>query len=708
MIKKLLILITGIVALLLMCSTYDFYNMRYVMKVDSFQDQIAYVEQKMAVPIWIEFTNDDDVYPFMQELIGYAKKNDITIMVATPDNNNTKELLRFSIYTENDKSIQSLYIETDETIAFDEERDSLYYASDPTDTNSAGRIISLDQKYFTLNSRSYAIGTFMSGYDTVLHNKCGEFYFYVDSVNIVKTDLDKIVDNGTFYGEIHLENQFEVTHSADSADINEGYDSNIFPIIISLIFIYILLLIIDVSRKRKELMIMRMQGISVLYILKKQFFLFFLLSLLCFTLVLFAIYLFLSLGKGSITNEMLETILCYPVLLIFCFILLSIPLYFYIKTTTSVQNLKLKNGMDKLLYLNLSMKVLIIVVLLPIFVTNGASALQALENNSEIREHEDILRSLISYNPSMLKFENENDLFTYFMNHDGKYVDFQSYYFSQESYLRSVTDNEDEISSSIIDFPFIYANANYLQDTIIKDIDGNVVDVKAFTEDTLLIPEKYENENLKRICYSTECKKIIIDNPGIFINYDRNSFNDVPTLKNPVIHVITHLGDETSSDLMFLPVSENTDIEAYVKEIQGKYKEKIQFSANEQYLDVFLERNNIEIREFVFVTCVYLVLFAGLLYQYVYICIQETMKEMAILYMLGKNRWYRYKNLLFASVMPYMIPLITGIVLQHLEITSVISIVLCLVFLELLMESIALLIWERKNIANILKGEKYL
>lgn len=708
MIKKLLIVITGALAMLLMYTAYDFYNMRYVMRIDSFQDQIGYVEQTKSIPFWVAFSDEKDVRPFMNALIQYAKDHKTTVMLNTSENNNSKDELKFSLFTENNASIESIFIDTVSPISFDEESASLYYASDPHNVGSSGQIVSLDDKYFRINSRTYVIGTFMNGYEYIRRNAQGTFFIYADDVEQADQDMKEIVKNHEFSGSIKIENFFASIHPADSKVINEGFNKDIIPIIVALISIYLLLLCVDITRHRKEILIRRMHGVSVFYILKKKYIGFYLLSWVIFCVVLACTYLYLSWGKGAVAQDLLQSCFLYAGCMLLCFMVLLIPLYYYIKITTGVQNLKGNAGTDRLLFLNLGLKIAIIIVLLPVFFTSGSKVMQAIENNREINKHEVVLKNIISYNTAKLTYEEEKELFSYYMQNDGRYMDVITYYHSTEEVLRTVTDDENEIEACKVEFPFMYANANYLQEHTIKDIHGEVIDLKKIDEDTLLVPKRYEKEDLKKACPTRECKTILIEDTGVFLNYNMNNFNQMPTIKNPVIHLVTRLSDETDSDKMYLLLSEEKNIDTYKKELEDTYKVTIHLDSNAESIDIFYERNAIEIRGFLFLLCVYLLLFAGLIYQYVYICLQEMIKEIAISYMLGKSRWQRYQHVLLASILPYSVPLLIGIFYQHLDMISSITILSCFVLFEVVVEAIAFLLWERKNAANALKGESHL
>ena len=352
------------------------------------------------------------------------------------------------------------------------------------------------------------------------------------------------------------------------------------------------------------------------------------------------------------------------------------------------------------------LKVLVIGLILPHFITMSSDIIKSINNYYSIHNNWDLINNLAYFDTEFDSSETSDYIFNYYLENGGLYVDFDFYTSRQRDYLRSVTPEEywNQQEESVIDYPMIYANANYLEDHMIKDISGDIIDLKSFNKDVLLVPQKYKNKDLNKAMYSQEREIVYIQDSGSYVNL---KLSEPLNLTNPVIHLVTQKTSEVMlQHYLFLPI-QNKSISDYRSEI----KNMNQVDANIKKYNVassHLKDSETQIKETLLIFVVYIVFMVTLIYQSVYLYIYENQLRISLAYMNGYSQMERYRELSLYIPLTYFFILLLGIFIFHIAIIPLVLFCLLSLFIEILTHYIMIRRFESKNIAAILKGESEL
>lgn len=701
MIRKMLVFISCVIACMLVYFAYDAYDQKNVITLGTYQDYIQEITGQKMLPTLFEFSNKEMIDESLQSLMNLAKTHDATLVSVTSKTNGLRETYTYGIYSSNEGILSHIKYDGQEAIDFENMDTPQYISTDQSDQNRIGTILSLSNRYF--KNKVYNLATFITAKDTFAENQNGMIYIYADDTDAFLADLAATIHDREHFPQSISYTNIDGYTSAQLDKIQAITTEHILPLLISCATIFTILLIVYITKMKKEIMIQRMNGISVASFIHLKLGKLCIIICCAFTLSTVGSFFLFSHKIDSLTIDLWYQIILYPFYFIALLFLVLLLLYIYINKTSNLKFLRISSGTHYAVQINLSMKIMLIVLLFPTLLTTGLSAISSIGDYNALSNHKNEILDIIRMDKMNITYSNKQKLFEYYQNNDGRYVDFDNYANNQYSELIKYVP-EEHVEEEIISYPMIYANANYLSAYTIKDMDGQILDINTIKEDTLLIPPDYKDEDLRKACYSSECNRIYIQNPGRFVNYKLE--NQVYTLQNPVIHVVTKLSDDANIFHMYLPILQDKSISTYDKEIKELVSGTVTLRENGVYIEYILSDIKESIYDFLSILGLYLIIFTAFIYQYVYLNLSEKLPELSIQYMLGESRLMRYKEILYISIIGYFIPCSIAIVIQKLPIVPVIFSTLFFIIIEFLMEYSMLMKAEKKNVASVLKGER--
>ena len=273
-------------------------------------------------------------------------------------------------------------------------------------------------------------------------------------------------------------------------------------------------------------------------------------------------------------------------------------------------------------------------------------------------------------------------------------------------YLRESVEEENwhQIEDSILRYPMIYANANYLENKKLYDDSGRELNLKSYDEDVLLVPRRYASENLSNAMYSKELKIIYIKDNGVFYNTKPDSQY---YLINPVIHLVTKKSEEVNVDHLYLPITHKS-IAEYQKEIKETIGEDSDIRDNKEFIQGTIATMKENLYKDSMVMFMYMSILLIIIYQSVYLYIHENSKNLALGYMFGYSKTERYIELLIYIPLTYVIFTLVGVIILKLGIKDLIIFMIMSSFIEGFIYYVLINRFENRNISNILKGENEL
>lgn len=504
---------------------------------------------------------------------------------------------------------------------------------------------------------------------------------------------------------ISFQNVTEGYSPAQIKVVNNEKMEKLFMMFILSITLIVLLLMIDILKMKRTIMIKRLNGLSILKIIKSEY-LFFFISEMIFFIVALIGSMYLMTGKINVYNANYYD-LVKPFLMIFIIflILFFVVIYVFVYFTTHLKYLKAKYQIKNIVQMNVILKVVVICLLVTPLTSLIADIKEDMTSYKVFVDNQEMIENMAYIDGNLSSVSKTYEVFDYLNQNDGIYVDFQTYAYNTSQYLKEVlSDVDDEdIAEMAIDYPFIFANANYLDKHHIQDENGHVLDLHQYKEDIVLVPKQYKNEDIKKIMFGRDLEIIYIQNTDEYLNY---SLQSPYYLSNPVIRLITHKTDDVQITNMNLDISYKS-VEDYQKEFFQLTGDSVNIIKQSSLIYYLIRNVKNNLQDTAFTLVIYIIFMMIFIYQTTYLYLNENQKSLSLMYMYGLSFKERYQELFIYTFMTYGILLLIGLCFLHLDFGSLLLFVLISLLFELLVQLSMIKVFENKNIVNILKGEVY-
>ncbi|NLA32474.1 MAG: hypothetical protein GX864_00785, partial [Mollicutes bacterium] len=257
-----------------------------------------------------------------------------------------------------------------------------------------------------------------------------------------------------------------------------------------------------------------------------------------------------------------------PLLIIFgmyfiIWTLANLMSYFILKQVGRAINLKQTSALGLINPISLLIKIVLIVLMIIPFITLFTSASLTIEENFILRKNKENMINNLAINSidtgsGDYDLEEYLDITVNFLKDlNVVYHDFSSNYLAKE--------HMEEIPEGMVpELPYIVANCNYLNNYNIKNLKGNVIDLKLLKNNTLLVPELYKDSQFGEVYCHGPCENIIYIQNGINFYSNYPLVHDIEFLRqhNPVILFKDQIEIDNnirwSEGFLFIPDSKDT------------------------------------------------------------------------------------------------------------------------------------------------------
>lgn len=648
----------------------------------------------------------------MKGLLHLAKENNLEVMVTLEH----KDILGRSvkstyIYSDKFKLNNVAYLEKEIDINFSDEKQKGYISSDPLDDKKTGGIRFLSSKY--TRGKEYPVLRFLPMHSFDENNEASVNFFaptiVYDKEEVTKNNLiKKIQEVYPFLNpmEIYESEQFSEDMEMETASLTDYLPS-------IMLLIILLTATSHVNGSIKEISIRKLQGNS-----SKIIFMRIMKSYIRFIVLYYIIgtvfsYFILGGDFSSISLNIIRPVIGNMgnfMLILIIFMMLTYGYIYYIGNFVA---LKRSKSRMTTVYMNLLLKmILIILILAPLAqeMQSGADALVRVYHYT--KSSEDYEGKYMVNLATSLDFyvDPEDDrqsdfqklLFNEFiLNNEGFYADFSSAYWPPQAV-------EGFLAGGLMaPYPSISADYNFLRKYKIRDEEGKEIDLSRIKENTVFIPMNLKD--VKDQIYNQTYNQITHSVPNVmYVSFDKPFLNpDVGSsslfIEDPVVNYMVEYVRGVHVTYTSALYSSQTKLQNILD--QSAFKDFYQVEAYEPIYAFYLNGYWETFMESTFFLLMFSLIPLIFLYQSLSFHLSETKKEIALKYSMGSSFIKRYREILLLHLLPYGVLIFA--VITSLKIPKAIGVqmILYYIVLDLMFMMIILRKFERKSVAEILKGE---
>lgn len=699
--KKIIYIFTAIIAILLFYYFYEITNNQIFFKTDQYE---SYADDILLNYLLI--SSKDDKSSILSEVLNMAKEEKSTIVYCTTGmNNQNKTAKQFYIYAPS-KLKTPLYLkDKNKVIDFSKDDYDKYYTSYYEDKDAYNYLTAFDDSYFNSSDSVLYFYPFCQSFDNINDISYMAIYVYSNNIDLFVEKLKKACQQNNIMLEIE-NNTAEFHQADDELYVEDNLNKLFYAFIISLVA-YIVAYCVLLTKDNKKICIYMLNGYNKVIVALKLYLPLLIKVLFVFLMTLMICVLVFTNINESIYYQFYQRLVYYSGIFIIFIPMALICMIIYIHFSSSYLNLKNNRYLNKVLYTNYVIKIIIGTILLQPFVTTVNASLPLINDYRLITKYQEVVTNNQSLAGDFYSFDRK--LVDHFME-IGYFFDFETYrVYSDQNNQFLYDHNGDFQIDKYMKHPYIMANKNYLNvfDYSIKDVSGKIVDINALEDDTLLVPKKYQNDNLKPyyIGISEEPKIIYVEDTGSY--FDFHLIMEESSLKDPIIRIYNSFDmDYITNSNLLLPVNEQYDDEYYQDLIHDYHLDgSVSFYKTESYYRYYLQVLKERIIDMTGLICLYTFVFGLFLYQSTYTYFIKNAKKIAIEYLLGINRFKRIQELLMQNVCIYLSISIISLLLVKNSVASTLEFVLFFIIVELLMQFILFRYNEKYNLIGSLKGE---
>lgn len=656
--------------------------------------------------------NDLSENDAMKRLLRLAKENKLEVMVTLEH----KDILGRSvkstyIYSDEFRLNNVAYLEKEIDINFSDDKQKGYISSDPLDDKKNGGIRFLSSKY--TRGKEYPVLRFLPMHSFEENNEASVNFFaptiVYDKEEVTKNDLiEKIQEEYPFLNPMEI---YESEQFLEDMDVETASLTDYLPSIMLLIIL--LTATSHVNGSIKEISIRKLQGNS-----SKIIFMRIMTSYIRFIVLYYIIgtvfsYFILGGDFSSISLNIIRPVIGNMGNFILILIIFMMLTYGYIYYIGNFVALKRSKSRMTTVYMNLLLKmILIILILAPLAqeIQSGADALQRVYHYTKASEDYEG-KSMVNLATSLDFYVDPEDdrqsdfqklLFNEFiLNNEGFYADFSSAYWPPQAV-------EGFLAGGLeAPYPSVSADYNFLRKYKIRDEEGKEIDLSSIKENTVFIPMNLKD--VKHQIYNQTYNQITHSVPNVmYVSFDKPFLHpDVGSdnlfVEDPVVNYIVEYVRGVNVTYTNALYSSQTKLRNILD--QSAFKDFFQVEAYEPIYEFYLNGYWETFMESIFFLLMFSLIPLIFLYQSLSFHLSETKKEIAVKYSMGSSFIMRYREIIFLHLLPYGVLIFT--VATSLKIPKAIGVqmILYYIVLDLMFMMIILRKFERKSVAEILKGE---
>ncbi len=669
------------------------FNVRYTFNLENFlhpdfDDQSTYsfmFDESMFTAVSSE--------ELMDTLKNSSDENGVTfrVIVGYSDEMN-RNVMENYIYSSSVEIEDLFYTQNGSRISWSDSSESTFYSTNKEDS-SAVTIQMLDESY--ASGLLYPLLYFRplhQIYESPQKDPYYVVYFYGEGSDIRKV-RDEVVDT---YGQIQASQFLKVDGKTFMPDdsIRQGtYLSAGITLILLIILIGI------INQHLKEVSVRKMMGHSDVRIQWRLLGRFFLSLLLVYVITLGIAYWFFVGDAGSIGTAIYKGQL--KILAYFAAGLLGVfaGSYVYIRYISSAMYLKRKSTYKMLLYGNLAVKILIFILVITPLLTKLESGYRSFRDvNYRERKHDaDLYRYNVSLDIPMSDFDRImkmfGDAFEISEKENAVLADFS------DADLSLFEEFDVELAPNTVSS--IVVNTEYLKDYKILHEDGTVLDFKTLKGNTMLVPLELKGKPFTTISQK-EYPKVYVEFQDSFYNPDISK-RDHFKVKDPIVFYMKEY-DASGMQTLYGAVY-YSDLEGLRESFdEAGYGDALRVTDLRPVYDFYMGEYKQEALESLYIFALYLSVVLILLYEIIYLHLEEKRQLISIQYLLGKSYGERYRNLYLMSLVSYAVLIPYSLVFLKVSSVSLLALFSILILLEMILVSGLIKRFESTDMVKTIKG----
>ncbi len=669
------------------------FNIRYTFNLENFlhpdfKDESTY-----------SFMFDESIFTsvsseeFMETLKNASDENEVTfrVIVGYSDEMN-RNVMENYIYSSSVEIEDLFYTQNGDRISWSDRSESSYYSTNREDS-SAVTIQMLDESY--ASGRLYPLLYFRPLHQIDERPQKDPYYvvyFYGEGSDIRKV-RDKVVDT---YGQIQATQFLKVDGKTFMPDdsIRQGAFLSV-----GIALILLIILIGIINQHLKEVSVRKMMGHSDVRIQWRLLGKFFLSLLLVYIITLGIAYWFFVGDSGNIGTAIYKGQL--KILAYFAVgpLAVFVGTYVYIKYTSSAMYLKKKSTYKMLLYGNLVVKILIFILVITPLLTKLEGGYRSFRDviYRERKHDADLYRYNVSLDIPMSDFDRImkmfGDAFEISEKENAVLADFS------DADLSLFEEFDVELEPNTISS--IVVNTEYLKDYKILREDGTVLDLETLQGNTMLVPLELKGKPFTTISQK-EYPKVYVEFQDAFYNPDISK-RDHFKVKDPIVFY-TKEYDASGMQTLYGAVY-YSDLEGLRESFEAAgYGDALRVTDLRPVYDFYMDEYKQEALESLYIFVLYLSVVLILLYEIIYLHLEEKRQLISIQYLLGKSYGERYRNLYLMSLVSYAVLIPYSLIFLKVSTVSLLVLFSILILLEMILVSGLITRFESTDMVKTIKG----
>lgn len=669
------------------------FNIRYTFNLENF------LHPDFGDESTYSFMFDESIFTsvsseeFMETLKNASDENEVTfrVIVGYSDEMN-RNVMENYIYSSSVEIEDLFYTQNGDRISWSDRSESSYYSTNREDS-SAVTIQMLDESY--ASGLLYPLLYFRplhQIYESPQKDPYYVVYFYGEGSDIRKV-RDEVVDT---HGQIQASQFLKVDGKTFMPDdsIRQGtYLSAGIALILLIILIGI------INQHLKEVSVRKMMGHSDVRIQWRLLGKFFLSLLLIYVITLGIAYWFFVGDAGNIGTAIYKGQLM--ILAYFAAGLLAVfaGSYVYIRYTSSAMYLKRKSTYKMLLYGNLAVKILIFILVITPLLTKLESGYRSFRDvNYRERKHDaDLYRYNVSLDIPMSDFDRImkmfGDAFEISEKENAVLADFS------DADLSLFEEFDVELAPNTVSS--IVVNTEYLKDYKILREDGTALDLETLQGNTMLVPLELKGKPFITISQK-EYPKVYVEFQDSFYNPDISK-RDHFKVNDPIVFYMKEY-DASGMQTLYGAVY-YSDLEGLRESFdEAGYGDALRVTDLRPVYDFYMGEYKQEALESLYIFVLYLSVVLILLYEIIYLHLEEKRQLISIQYLLGKSYGERYRNLYLMSLVSYAVLIPYSLIFLKVSTVSLLVLFSILILLEMILVSGLIKRFESADMVKTIKG----
>lgn len=471
-----------------------------------------------------------------------------------------------------------------------------------------------------------------------------------------------------------------------------------------------LLFICQMLKMRKEVILRKLMGFSTGRITQKLLWKQLLLYGIVYILTqCVCFFIFVGMPRAVTLPFLLQLLLYLGIFL--CFLALSFGIvYVYVHKNRSFTSLKQHGQSKKFAWVNIGVKFLVLLLILPPFLTFLHKGWDAFTNYYYMESHRNEIRDQVFVASIDDRQTTDEDIFeiqklqkeinTYLEKHGAILQDFQAY---ETRKAMAEEDPNDTWANSFL--PYIVVNDKYLKDYTLQDVNGKTISLADIKKVTLFLPEtmNFEGQNKENYC-DTDCDVVKVKKGNTYWN--QHMYTTIRTIKDPIVVYHPEVVARMGQDSYHLNIHEKKDKQAldnFLKESGLGKIITLQNTSNDY--DTLIEEYRDDILFLLPLLITYIFVILVFIYQSAYIYFMQNKQKFAIKYLIGDYFIERHGDMLYHNLIVYVPMMLCLYGVFHVSVKETLLCILLAVAFEMAGSYLLIRVFEKKRMIEILKGE---